>query len=71
MGDYRFLTAIMTEKCVMCNSEISVGKPFYIEIGQHKKYCRTCGRVIRVTGDETKATLCRFLGQTADNQFVD
>ena len=70
MGDYRYLVAIMPEKCAMCRTEVSTGKPIYVEIGKHDKFCRTCGRVIRVHGEEM-ALMVRLSGKDVDHLFKD
>ena len=70
MGDYRFLVAVMSEECAMCDGPITQGKPFYYEADSRKRYCRKCGRAIRIWGFD-EAAVRRLVGVDADQYFKD
>ncbi len=70
MGDYRFLVAVMSETCAMCNGPVVQGKPMYYEAESRKRLCRKCGRAVKIHGEE-KALMLRLLGHDVDHLFKE
>jgi NAD-dependent SIR2 family protein deacetylase len=68
MLEFKWLTAVINEQCVMCHRSVKAGDGFYFEVSNRAIYCRECGRDIRKNGFE-QAMIGRTFGSIFKSVF--